>query len=171
MRLTLEGSVQNPAFIRFLDRLGKERLQSFSTHDFLTLDAIARELPLTEALRARLPGLIDAGVVESQGRGRGVRHHLSRALHASLGKSGAYTRRRGLDHETNKALLLAHLRGNPETGAPLSELCQVLPAQSTSSVQRLLRELRSEGRVILRGSRKGARWILVAGRGQDAPVQ
>lgn len=170
VRLTLEGSVQNPTFIRFLERLGSERLQSFSTHDFLTLDAIVRELPLTEAMRARLPGLIEAGVVESQGRGRGVRHHLSRALYASLGKSGAYTRRRGLDHGTNKALLLTHLRGNPENGAPLSELCQVLPAQSTSSVQRLLRELRSEGLVVLRGSRKTARWI-PAGKGQDAPAQ
>ena len=168
VRLTLEGSVQNPAFIRFIERLGNDRLQSFSTHDFLALDALARELPLTEALRARLPGLIDAGVVESQGRGRGVRHLLSRAFYASLGKSGAYTRRRGLDHETNKALLLAHLRGNPETGAPLSELCQVLPAQSSSSVQRLLQELRSEGLVILRGTRKMARWI-PAGKGQDAP--
>jgi ATP-dependent DNA helicase RecG len=167
VRLTLEGSVQNPAFIRFLDRLGKERLQSFSTHDFLTLDAIARELPLIEALRARLPGLLDAGVVESQGRGRGVRHHLSRALYASLGKSGAYTRRRGLDHETNKALLMKHLADSADTGAPLSELCQVLPAQSASSVQRLLRELRAAGRVILRGSRKGARWYPAGIQGRD----
>lgn len=46
-------------------------------------------------------------------------------------------------------------------GASLSELCQVLPAQSSSSVQRLLRELRTEGRVILRGSRKRARWYPV----------
>jgi hypothetical protein len=46
----------------------------------------------------------------------------------------------------------------------------LLPAQFSSSVQRLLQELRSEDLVILRGSRKMARWI-PAGKGQDAPLQ
>lgn len=170
VRLTLEGSVQNPAFIRFLERLGQDRLQSFSTHDFLALDAIARELPLNEALRARVQALIDAGAVETQGRGRGVRYHLSRGFYASLGEKGTYTRRRGLDHETNKALLLKHLRSSVETGAPLSELCQVLPAQSMSSVQRLLRELRSEERAILCGSRKTARWFPAEDKSQNGSI-
>ena len=170
VRLTLEGSVQNPAFVRFLERLGQERLQTFSTHDFLALDAIARELPLNEVQRARVPQLIDAGAVETLGRGKGVRYHLSRGFYASLGERGTYTRRRGLDHETNKALLLNHLRSSIESGAPLSELCQVLPAQSTSSVQRLLRELRSEGRVILRGSRKTACWFPANDKGQNGSI-
>lgn len=167
VRLTLEGSVQNPAFVRFLERLGEERLRHFSTYDFLALDAICRDQPLTEPMRARLPGLIESGAIEAQGRGRGVRHHLSRALYAAIGQKGVYTRRKGLDHETNKALMMQHLAGNAAVGAPLSELCQVLPAQSTSSVQRLLRELRTEGRVILRGSRKGARWYPAGVQGQN----
>lgn len=161
VRLTLEGSVQNPAFVRFLERLGEERLQHFSTWDFLALDAICRDRPLTDPMRARLPALIEAGAIEVQGRGRGVRHHLSQAFYAAIGRKGVYTRRKGLDHETNKALLMQHLASNAEVGAPLSELCQVLPAQSSSSVQCLLRELRTEGRVILRGSRKRARWYPV----------
>jgi ATP-dependent DNA helicase RecG len=44
------------------------------------------------------------------------------------------------------------------TGAPLAELRRVLPTLSESAVQRLLDELRSEGRVHLAGSRRGARW-------------
>jgi ATP-dependent DNA helicase RecG len=161
VRLTLEGTVQDPAFVRFVERLGLERLHRFSTWDFVTLDAVCRDLPLTETMRARIPGLIDAGAVEHQGRGRGSRYLLSRAFYASLGKRGVYTRRRGLDHETNKALLVAHLKGVAAAGAPLAELCQVLPAQSRSSVQRLLRELRSEGRVTLRGTRRVSRWYVV----------
>ena len=164
VRLALEGSVQDPTFVRFLEHLGEERLRHFSTYDFLALDAICRDQPLTEPMRARLPGLIEAGAIEVQGRGRGVRHHLSRAMYAAIGQKGVYTRRKGLDHETNKALLMKHLTGNADVGAPLLELCQVLPAQSTSSVQRLLRELRSEGRVILRGARRGARWYPVKGQ-------
>jgi len=158
VRLILDGTVKDPAFVRFLERVGEERLRGFSTYDFLALDAIARERPLTEAMRTRLPGLIETGVLESQGRGRGTRYHLSRGLHAALGRKGAYTRKRGLDHETNKALLEKHLRDHAEEGAPLADLCQVLPALSRRSVQRLLAELRSEGRANLAGQRKAARW-------------
>lgn len=167
VRLVLEGGVQDPAFVRFLERIGEERLRHFSTYDFLALDTIRRDQPLTEAMRARIPVLVDAGAIEVQGRGRGIRYHLSRALYAAIGQKGVYTRRKGLDHETNKALLMQHLASNRDVGAPLSELCQVLPAQSISSVQRLLRELRAEGRATLRGSRRGARWYAVGVQGQD----
>jgi ATP-dependent DNA helicase RecG len=163
VRLTLKGRVENPAFIRFLERLGSERLQSFSTHDFLTLDAIARELPLTEALRTRVPGLVEAGALESQGRGRGVRHHLSRALYAAIGQKGVYTRRKGLDHETNKALLMKHLVVSAEAGAPMAELLQVLPALSRAQVKRLLRELADEGCARMSGVTRSARWFSASG--------
>jgi predicted HTH transcriptional regulator len=168
VRLTLEGSVKNPAFIRFLERLGEEKLRSFSTYDFLALDAIARDSSLSEAMHDRLSGLIDAGAVECLGRGRGVRYLLSRELYASIGKKGTYTRRRGLDHETNKALLEKHLRENAIQGAPLFELCQVLPSLSESAVQRLLGELRSEGRVVLQGTRRWARWFFAEAKAQKA---
>ena len=169
VRLTLEGSVQNPAFVRFLERLGEEKLRSFSTYDFLALDAIARDAPLSDAMRGRLPGLIDVGAVECLGRGRGVRYLLSRGLYASLGEKGTYTRRRGLDRETNKALLEKHLRENAAQGAPLSELCQVLPSLSESGVQRLLGELRDEGRAVLQGARRWARWSPVETKAQQTP--
>lgn len=167
VRLKLEGTVQDPVFIRFLERMGEEKLRGFSTYDFLALAAIAKGEPLSEIMRSRLPGLIEAGAVESLGRGRGVRYLLSRSFHASLGKKGAYTRKRGLDHETNKALLEKHLRENPK-GAPLSELCQVLPSLSESAIQRLLGELREEGRASLRGNRRWARWFSSMAKAQNA---
>ncbi|GAA5481220.1 ATP-binding protein [Haloferula sargassicola] len=160
VRLTLAGTVQNPAFIRFLERLGEEHLQNLSTLDFLALDALGRDAPLTPAMRERLPRLMEIGAVESQGRGRGARHFLSRELFAEMGSPGAYTRQRGLDHETNKELLLRHLDHNSPGGAPISELCQVLPACSRKVVQSLLQELRTENRIQLRGSRRGSRWHL-----------
>jgi ATP-dependent DNA helicase RecG len=158
VRLALSGTVQDPAFIRFLERVGEERLRGFSTHDFLALDSLRRHLDLSPELTGRLPGLIDAGVVERHGRGRGVRHILSRGLYAALGQRGAYTRERGLDHETNKALLFQHISQNDAEGCPLGELRQVLPALSGPQVQGLLQELRSEGRIRVEGARRWARW-------------
>jgi ATP-dependent DNA helicase RecG len=163
VRLTLDGTARDPSFVRFLERLGAGRLQHFSTYDFLALDAIGRDLPLTDAMRARLPGLIEAGAVESVGRGRGARYLLSRALYASLGRRGAYTRRRGLDHETNKALLLKHLAGSAPGGAAMAELMQVLPALSRAHVKRVLRELAGEGRVRMSGVKRSARWFAADG--------
>jgi ATP-dependent DNA helicase RecG len=166
VRLTLEGSVRDPVFVRFLERLDQETLHSFSTHDFLTLDFVHREQPLPAHLRARVPGLIEVGALEAVGRGRGARYLLSQQLYAALGAKGVHTRKKGLDHDTNKALLERHLRAQQDAGAPLAELRQVLPAESERSVQRLLAELRAEGRIALRGSRKWARWVIASAKNQ-----
>lgn len=158
VRLTLQGTVQDAAFVRFLERIGEEQLRSFSTHDFLVLDALRRDQPLTPAQRNRLPGLIEAGAVESQGRGHNARHLLSRGLYAALGKKGVYTRKRGLDHDTNKELLCKHIRENDAEGSPLADLRQVLPALSVKQIQKLLRQLRDEGRIRVSSTRRWARW-------------
>lgn len=164
VRLTLEGAVKSPAFVRFMERLGEETLRSFSTDDFLVLDTLHREQAVSEHLKSRLPGLVSVGAVESVGRGKGTRYLLSQRLYAAIGAKGVYTRKRGLDRETNKALLERHLQGQREAGAALAELCQVLPSESESGVQKLLDELRREGRVILQGKRRWARWLA---KGQD----
>ncbi len=160
VRLLLAGTVQDPAFIRFLERIGEERLRGFSTHDFLVLDALRRQQPVADPLQTRLPTLVNAGIVERHGRGRGVRYILSRGMYAALGQRGAYTRERGLDHETNKALLVQHISQNDVEGCPLADLRQVLPALSGPQVQGLLQELRSEGRIRVMGARRWARWHL-----------
>ncbi len=168
VRLTLEGMVNNPAFVRYLERLGDERLRSFSTYDFLVLDYLRRDVPLPKALKERLPGLLEAGAVESVGSGRGKRYILSHALYAEIGAKGSYTRVRGLDHETNKSLLEQHLQRQGTDGAPLAELRQVLPTLSESAVQRLLKELLSQGRVELKGARRWARWFIANKQNDDS---
>jgi ATP-dependent DNA helicase RecG len=167
VKVILEGLVQSPAFVRFLEQLCSSTSYSFSTYDFLALDYVHREQALPDHLKDRIPALISAGAVESVGRGRGTRYILSQSLYAELGARGVYTRKRGLDHETNKALVLKHLQARKEVGAALSELQQVLPAESESAVQRLLAELRSEDRVMLRGARRWARWVIQPPKAHD----
>ncbi|MEK6700313.1 MAG: ATP-binding protein [Nitrospirota bacterium] len=167
VKLTLKGVVEDPAFVRFMERLGEERLKSFSTYDFLALEYICRDKRLPEYLKARVPGLIDVGAVESVGRGKGTRYILSESFYSELGAHGVHTRKRGLDRDTNKALLEKHLMKRAAEGAPLSELEQVLPALSARNVQRLLTELRDEGRVFLKGKRRWARWIIVKSKAHD----
>lgn len=162
VRLALPGSVQSPAFIKFLEKLGDERLANFTTQDFMTLAALHWEKPLDPSLQGCLTGLMEAGAVESQGKGRNVRYFLSREMYHTLGEPGVYTRKRGLDHDTNKALLLKHITDHNIEGSPLSHLCQVLPANSAAHVRWLMEELRSEGFIRVENSRRWARWHLAA---------
>lgn len=158
VHVTLTGEVRNPAFLRFLERVGSERVASFHTRDLMLLDCIARDEPISVDLIGRKDALIADGIIERVGRGRGQRFILARRLYEFLGQPGTYTRKRGLDRETQKELLLRHLRDRREVGSPLSELSQVLPEISRGQLQYLLGELRDEGRAQMRGRSRGARW-------------
>ena len=156
--LTLQGEIQDPEFLRFLEQIGQERMSAFSTEDFLVIDLIHREESVPEILRARITHLLEDGVIERVGRGRGVRYLLSRRFYRFLGKTGIYTRRRGLDRDTNKELLVRHIQGYQNAGSQMEALMQVLPGHSRSQIQVLLRELAKAGRVHVHGYTRAARW-------------
>jgi len=83
---------------------------------------------------------------------------LTRRFYNFLGKKGTYTRKRGLDRPTNKALLLKQIQDDKVTGSQLKELMQVLPHHSRNRIQTLLRELKAEGEIHSLGRTKAARW-------------
>lgn len=157
--LTLHGTVQDPAFLRFLEQVGRETQFPFHLEDLLVLDLVHRELRVPPDLARRLGPLLESGILERVGRGRGTRHLLSRRFFLSVGRSGAYTRRRGLDRDTNKALLVKHIEGARRSGATLSEFQEVLPGLSRDQIQTLLKELKTEARVHVRGATRAARWF------------
>jgi len=156
--VVLSGEVQDENFLRFLERIGQETLASFGTDDFLVLDAVHRDKPIDNRMKARLPRLVNLGVLETKGRGRGTRYLLSERFYRLADKRGAYTRRKGLDRETNKALIMKHIQRNKRDGSPLRDLRDVLPALSRQQIQRLLTELKEEGRIHAEGRTRGARW-------------
>jgi ATP-dependent DNA helicase RecG len=154
--LTLHGTVQNPNFVRFLEKVGQETTATFGTRDWLILDLIAREQKLTAVDQTRLQRMSDLGVIEKAG---GRRYMLSRRYYTFAGQKGTYTRKRGLDHEHNLALLLKHIKDNAELGSPRKDLVQVLPGLSEEQVKALLRTLRSRGDIHREGEKRGARWF------------
>ncbi|KAA3609100.1 MAG: transcriptional regulator [Planctomycetota bacterium] len=157
--LTLHGTIQDPAFLRFLEKVGNETQISFDLEDLLVLDLVHREQKVEDPLARRLGSLLEHGILERIGRGRGVRYLLSSRFYKALGKPGAYTRQRGLDRGTNKALLVKHIEGASPAGAALVELQEVLPALSRNQIQSLLRELKRDGEIEVRGRTKAARWF------------
>jgi len=134
-------------------------LATFTTSDLIVIDLIHKEKPIPENLKEHLFKLREYGVIESVGRGKGTRYLLSRRFYHFLGKKGAYTRKKGLDWNTNKALLLKHIKENKKTGSKLSELMEVLPVLSRNQIQGLLREMKQDKLIFCVGRTKGARWF------------
>ncbi len=157
--LTLKGEVQNPRFLMFLQQVTAEGFGPFTTQDLLVLDAVQRDEPVPPSLKDRLSYLKDRAIVEVTGRGRAAKPILSRRFYAFLGKKGIYTRKRGLNRETNKALLLQHIDNFRQEGSRLQDLLQVLPDLTRDQVQKLLRELKEDGKVSVVGKTKSSRWF------------
>jgi len=156
--LTLRGEIQDPAFLRFLEKVGEERLRTFGTNDFLVLDLVHREKPIPAEFQLALHQMADQGIIEIMGRGRGTRYMLARQFYRLAGKKGVYTRKRGLDRATNKALILKHVQDNRNDGTRFDELRQVLPSLSRNQIQTLIKELKVEGSVRKEGKTFGAKW-------------
>ena len=168
VKLTLHGVVLDQGMLRLINRIGTETLDSFSTQDFLVLNAIGNDEKISRSLMTRTKRLEDIGLVEKAGRGKYI---FSRRYYASAGKSGEYTRKRGLDRDTNKELLLKHISRSGNFGAPISELQQVLPALSRGQIKTLLNCLREERKIELSGARRGARWFMVDVLAEMVPKQ
>ena len=139
-----------------INRIGNERLDTLTTADFLTINALYHDMPLDNHMQDRLKHLTEMGIVEHIGRSKYV---FSRSLYSAVGKSGVHTRIVGLNRETNKELLLKHMREKGPEGAPLRELQQVLPGHNRSQIQVLLRELRNENRAYFHGNTSAAKWF------------
>ena len=153
--ISLNGLVLDAKILSVINQIGNERMEVMTTSDFLIINALYRDKKVPDNLRPALRRLIDLGIVEHVGRNKYV---LARSLYAAAGKTGIHTRVVGLDRETNKELLLKHIRNNGSKGTPFRELQQVLPGHSRDQIQTLMRELRLEGRAYCEGKTRGARW-------------
>lgn len=156
--LTLNGLIIDTNMLSIINRIGNERLETLSTGDFLVINALYHEMAIEESLRPYLKRLTDLGIVEHVSRNKYV---LARSLYVAAGKSGVHTRKVGLDRDTNKELILMHIRKNGTQGTPFKELQQVLPGHSRGQIQVLLRELRNENRVYCEGNTSAAKWFYV----------
>ncbi|MDA0921797.1 MAG: putative DNA binding domain-containing protein [Planctomycetota bacterium] len=164
--LTLHGTVQDPAFVRFVEKVSKETTAFFNTHDWLLMSAAARGEKLPKGSEKQVARLVDLGILE---RGKGRTHILSRKFYEFVGRTGAYTRKKGLDREHNLALLKKHIDENSAVGSKLDELCQVIPSLPRTHVQSLLQTLKRRGLAHPVGQRRAGVWY--PGEDPEKPVE
>lgn len=156
VRLTLGAVMLDDSIIRLFKVIGDQKMASFSTEDFLLVHRALVNEPLSPALRKRVARLVELGVLERVGRNRVL---VARQYYNAIGKSGTFTRLKGLDADTNKALLLNHMLGNGNSGIKLSQFQSVLPALGIRQIQWLLKDMESEGKVYTVGRTSAAKWF------------
>lgn len=156
--ITLNGTIQEPNFLRVLEKIGNDHLVSFSTADFIVIQHAFSGRPIPARYSTSTEKLFELGLLERSPALKGRPWILSRKLYAAVGQQGIHTRKKGLDKETNKALLIKHIQSSEPGGAKMIELLQVLPALDRHHVRSLLLELEAESRIFVRGITNAARW-------------
>ena len=157
VRLTLGAVMVDDSIIRLLKAIGDKTLSSFATEDFIAVrSALMGERP-TAAAKKRVPRLVALGVLERVGRTKVL---VARQYYKAIGKGGSFTRLKGLDNDTNKALLKKHMKemGNP--GLRRSDFQFVLPALGIRQIQWLLKAMEANREVYVLGRTSAARWYL-----------
>jgi len=103
--------------------------------------------------RTVLERLVEAGLVEPRGEGRGRTYQFSAATYRRLGDRAAYVRQRGFEPAQQEQMVLQHARAHGRiTRGEAMDLCRLGPDQAT----RLLSRLVERGELLRHGTRKGA---------------
>jgi ATP-dependent DNA helicase RecG len=166
--VTLPGSAANLDFVRWLvgeGRAGRE----WSLPDLLAVRALAEARSLSaeevaialqsdsERARSVLARLVDAGILEARGEGRGRAYHLTAAMYRVLGDRAGYVRVRGFEPAQQEQMVLKFAQEHGHiTRSEAADLCKLSPDQA----RRLLRKVADQHpELVLEGERRGARYV------------
>jgi len=129
-----------------LSRLRQER--RLTTSD-LTADTQKSE----QATRTVLEKLVEAGLVEAHGAGRGRTYMLSAKVYRHAGQKAAYVRQAGFDPIQQEQMVLAYIdKHGAIKRAEVMDLCRILKDQA----YKLLKRLKNNGQVVQVGERNRA---------------
>lgn len=103
--------------------------------------------------RAMLQQLVEAGLVDAHGIGRGRTYTLSAKVYRTEGKKSDYVRQAGFEALQQEQMVLKYIDTHGRIKrADVMELCRVSPDQAS----KLLQRLKASGKIAQRGERKGA---------------
>lgn len=161
--LVLPGGRSNLAFVRLLVEEGRQN-GPLNLQDLLLLNHLWLERRTTSAdasaviqhslseTRRHLLRLVETGLVETRGRGKGQSYLLSSATYRRLGLESQYVRQRGFEPLQQEQLVVQYVEAHGRIKRrEVAELCKIGPAQAT----RLLRRLVKKGELNMHGQKRG----------------
>lgn len=109
--------------------------------------------------RAVLNNLVERGLLEARGEGRGRTYHLAAELYREIGEPAAYVRSRGFTPIQQEQMVKTYTAEHGSIGrGETAELCRLSPDQAS----RLLRRMAAEGALLMTGTRRTARYHLAS---------
>ncbi|WP_280361829.1 ATP-binding protein [Nocardia wallacei] len=137
-------------------------LHELRTQTKFSVVEIADQLHRTQGeARAGLSRMIEAGLVELRGSGRGRTYHLSAAVYRALDNPPAYVRVRGSDPIQQKRMVLQYVDSYGSiTRSQAADLCMITSQQAST----LLRRMAAEGELDREGERKASRYVTPPGK-------
>lgn len=154
--LTLPAALRDAAFVQFIEKVGNDVQKSLSFEEILELENIRCDGQIRNPELKK--SLLEKGLVEFFGHGRGVRYHLAKKYYQHAGKEAEHTRLTGLDRSVKKEYILKYLEQHGS--GKKSDFCSLLPETSEIDIKNYLQELRREGRIIPHGMGRLAIWKL-----------
>lgn len=149
VKLVIDAVVRDKKFVKYLERISNETRIYLSVTDLIVLEKIKNGEIISKKTN-ELKRLLENGFVEKVGRGRGTKFILSKKYYEHVGKKGEYTRRKGLDKEANKLLIIEHLK-NYKKGY-IEDFVEALRDIPRYTINRYLRELKEGGKIELIGN-------------------
>ena len=119
----------------------------------LTINDLAPALQKTESqVRAAIEKLVEAGIIEAYGAGRGRTYTLSALAYQNIGQKVEYVRQSGFDKIQQEQMVFKFIKAHGTIKrADVIELCRLSKDQSA----RLLTQLASEYKIHKHGDRRG----------------
>lgn len=161
-------STPDLALARFILEREQATGTPFRLEDLQVLHELRRESDLSTAeaaalmqktdgqTRAALARMVESGLVEARGSGRGRRYHLAAAVFRAVKEPWAYVRVRTFDALQQEQMVLAFVDAHGSINrSQAAELCQLAPAQASA----LLKRLATGGALEMVGERRGAHYV------------
>lgn len=109
VKLRVNAQIQDLDFIKYLEKISTETNIRLSAKDYVLLERVRQGAINSINDDEALQRLLDAGLLEKSRHGRYTRPILSKRFYTALNRRGEYTRHKGIDYETKKAIILKHL--------------------------------------------------------------
>jgi len=170
VRVTFHGGPADVALLKVLHDVQKRTGRLLDLPHLLLLWLIRErgEVTLGEALdslrmdpalsRRVLEELLDLGLIEAKGQGRGRKYFLSMGVATALGKKTAYTRRSGIARARQEAIVLEHAKKHGKITR--KDVLLLFPELSERQATGLLEAMVRKGNLRAMGRKGGKHYIL-----------
>jgi len=143
--LKIDGTIQDIEFAKYVLLVASRKKKVLNDKELIILHKIKNNQKIDSGQITE--NLLNLNLIERIKPGKYI---LSKEYYQDIGKKGEYTRRKGLDKETNKHLITKHLQ-NYQKGY-MGDFIDVLKNISKPTINKYLNELKEEGKIELIGN-------------------